>query len=267
MSRSCVTQYSSSSDFYLLIQKYNPIIRVSAAQGHGLQASLGVPGRQGRGDTLPYRRLRASEPTGRGGLSEREGRTTVSKHAPEFQASDACPSLALSRALGKETSSPGMEPGWGKHARPPPCRQREDQLLQSEGQGRGPRQPTGSRLITDLCGQGHCPWCCHSWRRYRGRPAPRAQAPAPASRPPPQPQHTAHLPGQAPAAPSSPRGLRGGPCPRPRSQQTPHSEVSAPCSPRWKGKQSCFPNWHFPVDGTFCAFFHLYHLISKCFPF
>lgn len=111
MSRSCVTQYSSSSDFYLLIQKYNPIIRVSAAQGHGLQASLGVPGRQGRGDTLPYRRLRASEPTGRGGLSEREGRTTVSKHAPEFQASDACPSLALSRALGKETSSPGMEPG------------------------------------------------------------------------------------------------------------------------------------------------------------
>ena len=149
---------------------------------------------------------------------------------------------------------------------PPPHHQHEGPAPPSEGQGRGPASPQGSRLTTNMCGQGPCPWCCLT----AGGDARAAQLRAPrprVSRPPPQPQHTARLPGQAPAAPSSARGLRGGPCPTPRSQQTPHSEISAPLSPRWEEKQSRFPNWYFPVDGTFCAFFHLYHLISKCFPF
>lgn len=163
-------------------------------------------------------------------------------------------------------AGPNVHESPAHHNRAMSCSQRE-------GQGRDPASQQGSKLITDICQRGHCPWCCHTAGCGIGASQPQIPVSQSHGQPAPSPAPPSSRPFPArsrPIGPTPGSGLgvsREGPCPRPFSQQSPHSQISAQLSPRWAERQNCFPNWYFPVDRTFYAFFHLYHLITKCFHF
>ena len=125
----------------------------------------------------------------------------------------------------------------------------------SEGQGRGPASQQGNRLTTHMCGQGPCPWCCLT----AGSNTRAAQLRGP--RPRPRAHRTLPSPSTPPVCPARPPPLH--PPPGVSRKALPHTPLPAdpsqrdkrPLSPRWEETQSCCPNWHFPVDGTFYAFF------------
>ena len=127
-----------------------------------------------------------------------------------------------------------------------------------------PASQQGNKLITDICQQGHCPWCCHKAGGSTGASQPQIpvsqshgqRAPSPA---PPSSQPFRPPPGEG--------GLQGGALAQTLLPADSAQPEKRPAQPKVGERQNCFLNWYFPVDRTFYAFFHLYHLITKCFHF